>query len=924
MAVTSIVPISVASLILALFGFADPVVPADGQSIGVSAPAKASLRGVARPLLRGGPYLSVDLSKLRGTSRAIPFRLERRGASGWARAGRYRARGPQYVRLLPVKRGTYRVLVKRGKRVVSSPKYAYIPRPSVTFTGGADIQIDVDPDLRARAAWWVTMERQRKAGWRIVERLRTRGRAEKLRLDYPSGVYRVVTKRRGRFPRSVSRPFAYEAGRPIDVDRLAPQPVRDLVAAPEESSVKLSWVNPLDTDLERLLVRRRSGATPPVRPADGDAVPLPTVLSQSVTDKGLQPDTDYAYSVFAVDTNGNTSSAASVTMRTLPVAVRAWLTTADRTSLLTAQPSPQVVGGATPENAIRINPSVTYQQYQGVGAAMTESSAWLLDTLPAVDRAGLMKEIFGSGSGLGVNLLRVPMGASDFALGDYTYDDVPSGLADPTLSLFSISRDEAYVLPGLRQALSANPELRVVASPWSAPAWMKTSGRLEGGRLDPSYRDAYAQYFVRFLNAYRDAGIDVDTLTVQNEPMHETTGYPSMGMTAAEQALFIRDHLSPALQAAGLAPDILALDHNWDLDGYAGEVLRDPVVRDLVAGVAFHCYGGAVKQQTAIRTAYPSKSVWLTECSGGEWSPEFGDNMNWMMQNLVVGNFRNWGQTMLLWNLALDPRGGPTNGGCSNCRGVVTIDPSDDSVVRNEEYYALGHVTRVVDPGARRIGSTGFGPGGPENVAFLNPDGSIGLIVHSTTAQTFTVDAGKGSFSFDIPARGTVSFRWRGAASRPAQPHPGGLLQGFERNGSYYPDHQVDARLARDVVRSGSASLRATGASGYWHTVGAYLADGPIDVSKLNRLCVWVHETGVAQSGNTLGLRLIDANGNSQERWSDHKAVGANPKTVSGSWVQMCFALKAFDLVDLTDLERVQFAVYWPGTYHFDELTAVP
>lgn len=873
---------------------------------------------VGAPRLSGGVHLRVEHFVAENPTGSVMFRLEQRKAGSWNLIRRYRVAAGDSVRQFAVPAGRYRVWAKRGGRLVLSRTYRYTPKPRVTFISGLHLGIDLDPDLPGRKSWGVTLQRKVQGRWVRVQETRSRGPRETLRLDQPDGTYRVITHARGRFPRALSQAFGHRRSR----DLTPPGAVQGLRATALESAVLLHWVNPADEDLAEIVVRRSEGGIAPGNPRQGAAVPVSPPRGSSTSDGNLSSDTEYTYSVFAVDGVGNWSRPVSVRVSTTRPTVRVWLTTADGRSRLEPQSDLRLHDGHRADSVIRVDPTVKFQTYEGVGAAMTESSAWLLGRLSPEARTELMRKLFATDGGIGINLLRVPIGASDFALSDYTYDDLPAGQTDPQMDHFSIARDEQHVLPALRAAKGQNEALALIASPWSAPAWMKTNGSLHGGTLNPAHRPAYARYLSRFLQSYAAAGVPVGALTVQNEPMHQTSSYPSMGMTASEQGAFIRDHLAPEFARSQVDPQILALDHNWDLSPFADQVLSDPSVRDVVDGVAFHCYGGSVSEQGVVRSKFPSEAVWLTECSGGRWSPDFGDNMAWMMRNLVVGNFRNWGRTMLLWNLALDPMGGPTNGGCMDCRGVVTVDPSRGTVEFNEEYYALAHVTRAVDPGGQRIQSTGFGPGGPENVAFVNPDGSLGLVVHSDSARRVAVDTGVGAFEFDMPAGATASFRWRGGAGTERLPHSGGILQDFESAGSFYPEYQVDASLASDIVRSGESALAAIGKPGTWHTVGAFIDDGPVDVSSMNRVCLWVFETGTPQDANTVGLRLIDVEGNSHEVWSDDVDAGGNPKTVKNAWTRMCFALRAFRGVDLSSLERAQFAVYWQGSYRFDALSA--
>ncbi|MCX7853260.1 MAG: hypothetical protein N2383_10795 [Caldilineales bacterium] len=435
--------------------------------------------------------------------------------------------------------------------------------------------------------------------------------------------------------------------------------------------------------------------------------------------------------------------------------VQAWITTFDRQRLL-APADLRSDRGA--ETTIVVDETMRYQRMEGFGAAMTDSAAWvLMRVLDEARRDEIMGNLFGP-EGIRLSYLRVPMGASDFARRDYTYDDMERGQVDPGLRRFNIEYDKPYILPALRLAKALNPELRFMASPWSAPAWMKQPPTLHGGRLNPAYYQAFADYHVRFVQAYAEEGIVIDALTPQNEPLHTSSSYPTMAMSAAEQATFVRDYLAPALRRAGLSTRILVFDHNWDLVDFPLEVLADPATAAVVDGVAFHCYGGDVSAQSVVHRAHPDKGIWFTECSGGGWSTDFGANIVWNVRHLVVGNFRHWGNSLLLWNLALDENAGPQNGGCENCRGVVTVDSRDGSVTYNEEYYILGHVSRFVRPGAYRIESTAPGRGVPPNVAFLNPDGSLALIVLAESPLALEIAWCGQSATFDLPGESLVTF----------------------------------------------------------------------------------------------------------------------------------------------------------------------
>jgi glucosylceramidase len=440
-----------------------------------------------------------------------------------------------------------------------------------------------------------------------------------------------------------------------------------------------------------------------------------------------------------------------------------WLTTPDGAQLLAPQPEVRFDGGdGGAQVAIDVDETARFQTMAGFGAAVTGSAAWLIQQrLPEAERAALMRALFDPREGIGLSFVRTTMGASDFSLRDYTYADLPPGESDPALRRFSINPDRAELLPVLREARRINPELRVMATPWSAPAWMKTSGSLAGGSLRREAYGAYAEYFRRFLDAYAREGVPVYAVSVQNEPMHEAP-YPSMRMSPGEQAAFVRDHLGPTLAAHGMATRILAWDHNWDGVDFPLAVFGDAGAARYLAGAAFHCYAGDVSAQSRFRDAFAGKEVFFTECSGGQWSPDFATNLLWNLKHLVIGATRNWSSSVILWNLALDPRGGPANGGCTDCRGVVTVDPHAGRATRNVEFYVLGHASKFVRPGAVRIGSTDSGPEGLENVAFRNPDGSTALIVLNPTGggRSFRVRGAQGTFRYVLPAGAAATFVW--------------------------------------------------------------------------------------------------------------------------------------------------------------------
>jgi glucosylceramidase len=360
--------------------------------------------------------------------------------------------------------------------------------------------------------------------------------------------------------------------------------------------------------------------------------------------------------------------------------------------------------------------------------------------------------------------MRVPMGASDFSLRQYSYDDMPAGETDSALAHFSIAPDTADKLPALRQALAINPQLTLLGSPWSPPGWMKSTGSLIQGTLLERWYDAFANYLARFVQSYAAAGVPVAALTVQNEPHFEPKDYPGMRLEAPARAAVIGHHVGPLLERLGLKTEIWDWDHNWDYAQSPLLVLGDSAANHYIRGVAWHCYAGIVPAQTTVRDVYPGKDVYFSECSGGDWAPKYPDDLTYFVGTLIIGTTRNWARSVALWNLALDEHDGPHTGGCTDCRGVVTINArtGGGAVTRNVEYVALAHASEFVRPGAERVASTS-GTDSLTNVAFRNnDDGSKALIVlnSASTPRGFVIRWHGEGASYALPPKSVATFTW--------------------------------------------------------------------------------------------------------------------------------------------------------------------
>lgn len=430
----------------------------------------------------------------------------------------------------------------------------------------------------------------------------------------------------------------------------------------------------------------------------------------------------------------------AVTALSVPVVLHAqevslWLTTPDGESLLKQQTPPETFGrGGAAGQTIEVNDQKKFQTIDGFGFALTGGSAQLIIRMDADKRSALLKELFTTdGDGIGISYLRVSVGASDMNDHVYSYDDLPEGQTDVRMEKFSLDPDRADVIPVLKEILAINPRIKILASPWSAPLWMKTTGAARGGVLKPEYFGAYALYFVKYIQAMKAEGIAIDALTVQNEPLNEKNT-PSMLMLESELADFIENDLGPAFQKAGIKTKIVLYDHNLDHPAYPLAILKDPKANQYVDGTGFHLYGGTVAAFDQVHDAFPNKNLYFTEQSITERRSGGSFNIAKPVSWVVIGATRHWSKNVLLWNLAADPQAGPhtNDGGCTGCYGALTID--GNKVKRNVAYYTIAQVSKFVPHGSVRIDSN---PSDSlPNVAFRTPEGKIVLLVaNPSTAQ---------------------------------------------------------------------------------------------------------------------------------------------------------------------------------------------
>ena len=435
-----------------------------------------------------------------------------------------------------------------------------------------------------------------------------------------------------------------------------------------------------------------------------------------------------------------------------------YLTKPDQTALFKKQNVALNFSSATASYpVIDVDSTQSFQPVDGFGYTLTGGSASLINALPDARKDALLKELFlWDGDNIGVSYLRISIGASDLSASTFTYNDLPAGQTDTAIAQFSIAKEQTDLIPLLKKIITLNPAIKILGSPWSAPVWMKSNTAFVGGSLKPEYYRAYAKYLVKYIQAMKAEGIAIDAITPQNEPLHGGNN-PSMVMTALQQADFIKNHLGPAFRAAALNTKIIAYDHNADKPDYPITVLDDAGAAQYVDGSAFHLYGGNISALTTVHNAHPTKHVYFTEqWVGGPGN--FGGDLSWHVENLIIGATRNWSRNVLEWNLAADPFYNPhTPGGCSNCLGALTIGAE---VSRNVAYYIIAHASKFVRPGSVRIASNNSG--NLQTVAFKTPDGKKVLIVlnKANAYETFHIRFKNNITTVQLDAGSVGTFVW--------------------------------------------------------------------------------------------------------------------------------------------------------------------
>lgn len=451
-----------------------------------------------------------------------------------------------------------------------------------------------------------------------------------------------------------------------------------------------------------------------------------------------------------------------------------YVTTANEAMLFQSTPASFGTGNNMSPRTITLDPNTTYQEMEGFGAAITGSTCYNLLKMSTESRSKLLKETFDPETGMGYSYIRISLGCSDFSLSEYTYCD-EKGIENFALHTY----DKRDVIPILKEILTINPELKIMASPWTCPLWMKVNNLTDkqpynswkGGQLNPDYYDDYATYFVKYIQAMKAEGIDITSVTIQNEPLNKGNS-ASLYMTWEEQRNFIKSHLGIAFQNANIETKIIVYDHNYNYDNidsqksYPTKIYADSEASKYIHGAAFHAYGGSKSEMLNIYNTNPDKGLYFTEISIGEWGSgySFADDLMWNMREVGIGTINNYCKAVMVWNFMLDSNYGPNRpGGCNTCLGAVTVNSSYNSVKKNSHYYTMGHLSKVIKPGAKRIKTSGYTVNGLYYSAFKNPDNTYSVVMQNDTQDAISVTIALGTkfFTYNILGKSIASYIWK-------------------------------------------------------------------------------------------------------------------------------------------------------------------
>jgi glucosylceramidase len=448
------------------------------------------------------------------------------------------------------------------------------------------------------------------------------------------------------------------------------------------------------------------------------------------------------------------SSCSSV--RTTENQVQSWLTKGDESVKLQQQLPIAFVKTSNNFQNIEIDDSQKFQSIDGFGYTLTGGSVEVINRLSPAKRKALLNELFGNDkNSISISYLRLSIGASDLDSEVFSYDDLPEGQTDPSLSKFSLARDKNLIAM-LKEILTINTKIKIIAAPWSAPVWMKDNGKSKGGSLKPEFYNVYAKYFVKYIQEMQKEGITIDAITPQNEPLHPGNN-PSLYMPSDQQKDFIKQSLGPVFKSNNIKTKIVVYDHNCNKPEYVTNILSDSEASQYIDGSAFHLYEGEISALSTVHNAFPDKNLYFTE----QWTGAkgtFNEDLNWHTKNVIIGSMRNWSKIALEWNVANDPQYKPhTDGGCTECKGAITVSDSEN-FTRNVAYYIIAHASKFVPANSQRIASTQTD--NLSTVAFKTPAGKTVLIVqnNSKTDENFNIKYNQKTAPVTISGSSTATY----------------------------------------------------------------------------------------------------------------------------------------------------------------------
>lgn len=454
--------------------------------------------------------------------------------------------------------------------------------------------------------------------------------------------------------------------------------------------------------------------------------------------------------------------------------VEVYVTTANKSMLFASIPlNFNTKPNMSFETTITMKPGEIFQKIDGFGAAITGSTCYNLLKMNQANRTKLLNETFDPVNGMGYSYVRISIGCSDFSMDEYTCCDTKG------IENFAIHElDKRDLFPILKEILAINPNLKILASPWTCPRWMKVNNLTDlqpynswtSGQLNPIYYQDYATYFVKYIQAFKAEGINIESITIQNEPLNRGNS-ASLYMSWQEQAAFVKSALGPKFTEAGIATKVIVFDHNYNYDNisdqmsYPVKIYLDSEVAKYVDGAAYHAYSGDKSELLNVHNAYPSKNLYFTEMSIGTWNYSFDGDLMWSMRELGIGTLNNFSKSVIVWNFMLDEKGSPYRpGGCNTCYGAVDINTKDYSTLdRKSHFYVIGHLSKAISAGATRIATSGFQTSGLYYTAVLNTDGTYGVVLQNDSDNSIklTLADETHSFVYNIPSKSIASCRWK-------------------------------------------------------------------------------------------------------------------------------------------------------------------